>query len=122
MYSTADWKERVHLMRRDCVIETTMLSDPVSAVTNRRVLFMPNGTTAAATNNFQGDAAAWAVPMIETLMANDAVPASSVVVTGMGAGSSLPFTCVQSSLGRSILRKDLHHPLSTASGTKNNIP
>jgi hypothetical protein len=118
LYSAADWKERVHLMRRDCVIETTMLSDPVSAVTNRRVLFMPNGTTAAAANNFQGDAAASAVPMIETLMANDAVPASSVVVTGMGAGSSLPFTCVQSSLGRSILRKDLHHPLSAASGTK----
>ena len=44
LYNAPDWHERVHLMKRDCIVDTPVLANAVQAAASKLEQYMPNCT------------------------------------------------------------------------------
>ena len=53
LYNAPDWHERVHLMKRDCIVDTPVLANAVQAVASKLALYMPNSTMYFPQTSFQ---------------------------------------------------------------------
>lgn len=91
LYNAPDWRERVHLMMRDCLVDTSALSNPVSAIASGLAKLMPNGT-AASTDD---------LPVAETRVAHDVIAGASVVSSTWDPAKT---GCVQSSMGSTMVK------------------
>lgn len=96
LYNAPDWRERVHLMMRDCLVDTSSMR-PASAipeaVASGQTMLMPNGT-AAGTDS---------LPDAETRVAHDVIAGASVVSKRWDPGT---MGCVQSSMASTAVRTD----------------
>ena len=96
LYNAPDWNERVHLMQRDCVVDTPVLSNPVEAVAKNAATFLHSGT-ASSTDP---------LPNAETSIgSSDLMRGSSVAAWTWEPNAN---GCVQSSTASTIVRRDLH--------------
>ena len=99
LYNAPDWHERVHLMKRDCVVDTIVLSNIMNAVNQGTAMFMPNGAVAS-----------YPTPVAETtLMENNVIQGSSVV-----SWDARTMTCVQSGSANTMVDSSLHPSYNTS--------
>lgn len=92
LYNAPDWHERVHLMRRDCIIDTRAMSDPSTT----GAIYMPSGTGSSTD----------ALPAAETsLNENDLVQGSSVIVK---TWDPVTMGCVQATSAQTALLTGVH--------------
>jgi hypothetical protein len=103
LYNAPDWRERVHLMRRDCIVETALM----------------NNATRSGTGRTESGALVRAMPE-GTLSGTDPLPGAEAVMGGsydvLGTGSAVvsskwdPQTmgCVQSSTATTIVASKDH--------------
>jgi hypothetical protein len=71
LYNALDWHERVHLMKRDCIVNTPVLANTVQAVARKLAQHLPNGTM-YSTDEF---------PKAETVVHTDVVAGASVIAS-----------------------------------------
>jgi hypothetical protein len=103
LYNAPDWQERVHLMKRDCIVDTPMLSNPVAAVDAGSATFLPNGTYASTDS----------LPNAEATLreaGSNAMPGSSVASWTWAPIDPSSTGCIQSSVASTIVRKDVMGP------------
>ena len=95
LYNAPDWHERVHLMGRDCIIDTPVLANPVQAFDTGAAKFMPSGTHSSTDP----------MPAAEASNEGDVVQGASVI-----AGKWDPSTmgCVYSRSGKTIVLSSAH--------------
>lgn len=103
LYNAPDWHERVHLMKRDCLVDTPVLDEAMRKFSSTSARFMPSGTLSSTD----------ALPGAETLISNDVVARASVVSSKWDANT---MGCIQSSLATTIVASDAHptYPNPTA--------
>ncbi len=77
LYDAPDWHEKVHLMKRDRVVDTPVLANAVQAVTSKLAQFMSNGTMYSADE----------VPKAETVVSTDVVAGASVIASKWDANT-----------------------------------
>ncbi len=113
LYNAPDWHERVHLMKRDCIIETPVLAAAVAKSASgtttsggNKVRLMPNGTLSSTDT----------LPGIESAMSNDVIAGSSVVSKKWDPNT---MGCVQSNLARSMVKAE-EHPTYTSTSSGSN--
>ncbi len=106
LYNTLDWRDRVHLMKRDCMVNTPVLSNPLKAFENGTARFMPNGTVSRTD----------ALAAVETMLCSLDVVAGGSVVSGKWDPNTMG--CIQSGRATTIVSADSHPTYSSASGTK----
>lgn len=103
LYNAPDWHERVHLMRRDCIVDTPVLSDPVVAIAQKAASLLPNGTSSSTD----------ALPRAEaTLGSADAIPGASVASWTWDSSAN---GCIQSGSATTIVRADVLPRYSSSS-------
>ena len=106
LYNAPDWHERVHLMQRDCVVDTPVLANPVEAAASGAATFRPSGTTASTD----------ALPNAETSMGSgDLMRGSSVAAWTWEPNAN---GCVQSSAASTLVRKDVHPAYSATANAR----
>lgn len=116
LYNAPEWKERVHLMHRDCAVKTH-LDDPVAEINQGVVEFVDRDSAVAASPLSSQDRKNSA----ETVVANDILSArtnttsSSSTTTGQNGGSSVLVKkwdpvrgCVEAPLSSSAVGVDIH--------------
>lgn len=91
LYNAPDWRERVHLMMRDCLVGTSALSDPVQAIAQGLAKLQPRGTRASTDD----------LPVAETRVAHDVIAGASIVSSLWDAART---GCVQSSMGSTLVK------------------
>jgi hypothetical protein len=106
LYNAPDWRNRVHLMKRDCMVDTPVLSNPLQAFSSGTARFMPNGTASGT------DAPAG----VETMLGSWDVVSGGSVVSKKWDPSTMG--CIQSGRATTIVAADSHPTYSSASGTK----
>ena len=77
LYNAPDWHERVHLMKRNCIVDTPVLANTVQAVTRKLAQYMPNGTMYSTDE----------LPKAETVVHMDVVAGASVIASKWDANT-----------------------------------
>lgn len=96
LYNAPDWHERVHVMRRDCVVDTPILSNPLQAVNDKTATLQANGTRSSTDT----------LPNAETTLGStDVIQGSSVASWTWEPNAN---GCVQSSAAKTIVKADVH--------------
>lgn len=109
LYNAPDWQERVHLMQRDCIVDTPILSNPVAAVDAGTATFLPNGTHASTDRLPNAEAT------LRDAGSNNAFPGSSVASWTWAAETN---GCIQSTSTSTIVRKDVMRETYTPVASK----
>lgn len=100
LYNANEWRDRVHLMHRDC--NRQQIGDPLVAVQDGKALLLPSGTE----SKDQFDAS----KTVESISENaPAMKESSVVVQKWDAVLG---GCVQASMTRSLVGKEIYQTVS----------
>jgi hypothetical protein len=86
LYNAPDWHERVHLMKRDCIVDTPVLAN---AVQSKLAQYLPNGTMYPTDR----------LPQAETIVDTDVVAGASATASKWDANT---MGCVQSNVARTI--------------------
>lgn len=95
LYSANEWRERVHLMHRDCSMLSMSSAENLLKLSQQKSLeFLPNGTSAAS-NSLTGT--------VETSAPITPVDGSSVLISSPSAVVG----CIQSSMSQSMVGKDV---------------
>lgn len=95
LYNSPDWNERVHLMQRDCIVDTPILSNPLEAVAMGTAQLMPRGTSSSTDP----------LPAAEATSRSNVMVGSSVQARSWNPKFNV---CMQASTATSILRRDVH--------------
>lgn len=100
LYNADMWRDRVHLMNRDC--NQQQIGDPIDAVNQGNVTYLPAGTQSK--DQFS------AAHTVETISENaPALTGSSVVAMKWNSFSG---GCVQASMARTLMGKEIYQAVS----------
>lgn len=103
LYNANEWRDRVHLMNRDCNL--MQMQDPVSLTKSQSASFLPNGTSSAASSVLLKNS-------VETSAPVTPVPGSSVVFNKWDPSVG---GCVQANMARSMVGKQILDKLRPSS-------
>jgi hypothetical protein len=97
LYSANEWRERVHLMNRDCSMMSMTAEDLVRLSQQGSMMFLPNGTSSASASKGGQESTS------ETTSPTTPVDGSSVLITNPAA----VLGCIQSPMSQTMLGKDV---------------
>ena len=100
LYSATEWRERVHLMNRDCSMLSMTAEDLLALSKQGSLKFLPSGTSSDSSRNQGGT--------VETSTSTTPVDGSSVLISSAAA----VLGCIQSTSSQSMLGKDVLEKLA----------